>query len=118
MTSLLIGIAAAGAGWLFGTRTTRRIINEEVDRRVAELEQRLRQVSPAAAPPRTAPAPAPAPAPVEEISSETIAALSAAICAYLGKPARIRRVRRVQSGINPWAQQGRVYVMGSHALPR
>jgi hypothetical protein len=24
----------------------------------------------------------------------------------------------VQSGLNPWAQQGRVHVMGSHALSR
>lgn len=118
MTSLLVGLIAAGAGWLLGVRTTRRIVAEEVERRVAELEQRLRPAVPAASGPVPAPVAVAAMPATEEIAPETIAALSAAICAYLGKPARIRRVRRVQSGINPWAQQGRVYVMGSHALSR
>jgi hypothetical protein len=124
MTNIVFGLAAAGAGWLLGTRSTRRAITQELDRRVADLEVRLRASlvtpTPAQDSPLAAPEPTPAPAapPVEEIPPETLAALSATICAYLGKPARIRRVRRVQSGFNPWAQQGRVYVMGSHALSR
>ena len=124
MTNIVIGLAAAGVGWLLGTRSTRRVVTEELDRRVADLELRLRAslVPPTPAPTqqvaRPEPASAPATRPIEEISSETLAALSAAVCAFLGKPARIRRVRRVQSGFNPWAQQGRVYVMGSHVLSR
>jgi hypothetical protein len=124
MTNLVIALAAAGIGWLVGTRSTRRVVTQELDRRVADLELRLRTslVSPTPAPVRShagpEATPTPATPPVEEISPETLAALSAAICAYLGKPARIRRVRRVQPGFNPWAQQGRVYVMGSHALSR
>ena len=124
MTNIVIGLAAAAAGWLLGARATRRVITRELDRRVADLELRLRtplvSPTPAEAPRGAGPEAAPPPAapPVEEISPEILAALSAAICAYLGKPARIRRVRRVQAGFNPWAQQGRVYVMGSHALSR
>ncbi|HET8548110.1 MAG TPA: hypothetical protein VFL57_08910 [Bryobacteraceae bacterium] len=124
MTHLVIGFAAAALGWVLGTRSTRRTIAQELDRRVADLELRLRASlvppTPAQAAPIAVPKAAPAPAapPVEEISTEILAVLSAAVCAYLGKPARIRRVRRVQSGFNPWAQQGRVYVMGSHALSR
>ena len=117
MTNLVLGLAAAGVGWLLGTRAARRGIAQELDRRVGELELRLR-ASLAAPPVTTPPAASPAAAPAAEVTPEILAALSAAICAYLGKPARIRRVRRVQPGFNPWAQQGRVHVMGSHALSR
>jgi hypothetical protein len=120
MTNLVLGLAAAGVGWLLGTRAARREIAQELDRRVGELEVRLRAslaATPVTAPPAASPA-AVAASPAAEVTPEILAALSAAICAYLGKPARIRRVRRVQPGFNPWAQQGRVHVMGSHALSR
>lgn len=135
MINVLISIAAAGAGYLLGTLGTRRAVDEQVDARLAEFEARMGAAAPAAPPapapaappptpaiaePAAAPAPLPAaaaPEPVEEeLSPETIAVLTSAICAFLGKPARIRRVRRVQPGFNPWAQQGRVTVMASHAL--
>jgi hypothetical protein len=108
MTSLLIALAAGAAGWLLGTRTTRHIVNEELDRRLGRQVGQDVILRPIVN----------RPVATEQIPPETVAALAAAICAYLGKPARIRRVRRVQSGMNPWAQQGRVHVMASHTLSR
>ena len=123
MLNFLVAVAAVGAGWVLGALGTRRALEEQIDRRVGELEQRLRA---AAAPPPPAPPPpaqpvveAAAPAPIEEeVPAEVIAVISAAICSFLGKPARIKRVRRVGAGLNPWAQQGRVNVMASHVLTR
>lgn len=144
MWNVLITMAAAGAGWMLGRLGSRRTIEDRVDKRIAELEKRLftdgagktalpvaaAAAGPAAAAggpvprqeriPPSAPAPQPAPVPQhaveEEPSPEVLAVISAAICAFLGKPARIRRVRRVAAGVNPWAQVGRVSVMASHAL--
>lgn len=58
-------------------------------------------------PPPTPPAP-------EEISEETLLALSAAVAAFLGKRAHIRTVRLL--GSTQWAQEGRVSIQASHRL--
>lgn len=50
----------------------------------------------------------------EELSPEVLMVISAAVAAFLGKTGR--RPRVVQTGINPWAQQGRVIVQASHNL--
>ena len=45
--------------------------------------------------------------------------LAAAVTSFLGKPVRIRSAKMLQSPyeiVNPWAQQGRVFVQASHAL--
>ncbi len=61
----------------------------------------------------TAPAvEAAAPPPEEEISEETLIAISAAVAAFLGKRAHIRQIRLMSSPA--WAQQGRVSIMASH----
>jgi len=80
-------------------------------------------------PPPGSPEPGPPPAPVAqptppepepaELSEETLAVLTAAVAAFLGKHARVRRARlapRAASGA--WAQQGRVFVQASHNLSR
>ena len=106
--------AAAGAAWWLGRRAGERAL----DRRLSDLEQRLRSdfaPHPAFAAP--APAPVEALADIDEIPPETISVIAAAVAAFLGKRARIRRVRRVNAaGFNPWSQQGRVSVQASHNL--
>jgi methylmalonyl-CoA carboxyltransferase large subunit len=49
------------------------------------------------------------------VSDEILVVLSAAVAAFLGKKPRIRQVRLV--GSSAWAQQGRVTIQASHALP-
>ena len=119
MLNTILTLAAAGAGWALGSLVTRRALERRIDERFQALERRLQSpetARPSAAEPKPA---AIAPVPVEEeVPVEVLAVISAAICAFLGKPARIRRVRRIPSGMNPWAQVGRVSVMASHALNR
>jgi len=122
MLNFIFTLAAAGAGYLLGSMGARKTIDERIDARLAELQPQPAQAS---APP-VAPTPKPAAPPQakasakpveEEISPETLTVITAAICAFLGKPARIRRVRRI-AGASPWAQVGRVNVMASHTLTR
>ncbi|MGA3211354.1 MAG: hypothetical protein ABSD20_08595 [Terriglobales bacterium] len=83
--------------------------------------------------PQVVPAPAPAaqvpvPAPVakaavsrkeEEVAPEVLIVIAAAVTAFLGKKVRIRSAKMLQSPyevVNPWSQQGRVFVQASHNL--
>jgi len=53
----------------------------------------------------------------EEISPETLVMIAAAVTSFLGKRVRIRSAKMLQSPyeiVNPWAQQGRVFVQASH----
>jgi hypothetical protein len=55
----------------------------------------------------------------EELTSETLVVLAAAVTAFLGKKVRIRSAKMLQSPyeiVNPWAQQGRAIVQASHNL--
>jgi methylmalonyl-CoA carboxyltransferase large subunit len=55
----------------------------------------------------------------EEITPEMLVVLAAAVTAYLGKKVRIRSAKMLQSPyeiVNPWSQQGRVFVQASHNL--
>ncbi len=57
----------------------------------------------------------------EEITLELLVLLGAAATAYLGKRVRVRSARVLQTpyeNVNPWAQQGRVFVQASHHLQR
>jgi len=66
----------------------------------------------------TAPTTAGMPQP-EEISSEMLVVMAAAVTAFLGKKVRIRSAKMMQSPyeiVNPWSQQGRVVVQASHNL--
>jgi len=102
MNTFLFMLASTAVGWLLGTRTTQR----QLDARFADFERKM-----AAPPPLAAPVEEPKD---EELDEETLLILSASIAAFLGKKARIRRVRRLQPGFSPWSQQGRVNIMGSH----
>lgn len=52
-----------------------------------------------------------------EVSPEVLVVIAAAVTAFLGKQVRIRSAKMLQSPyeiVNPWAQQGRVFVQASH----
>lgn len=109
LLSVLLGVLGGGlAGYAAARRAIRPLITPPA----------------APAPPVPAPPPAAAPQPAaepesSEIGEETLAILTAAVAAFLGKRARIRRARLVPRGTSdPWAQQGRVFVQASHNLPR
>ena len=50
----------------------------------------------------------------EELDEDTLAIISAAVAAYLGKRAPIRHIRLKSS--SAWAQQGRASIQASHGL--
>jgi hypothetical protein len=55
-----------------------------------------------------------------EVTPEILVMLAAAATAYLGKRVRVRSAKMLQSPyeiINPWAQQGRVFIQASHNQP-
>jgi len=92
---------------------------EELRSLVQELSARVRAletgVPEAVAPPKPVVVAPPAPA-AEAMSDDTLAVISAAVAAFLGKRAHIRQVRLISS--SAWAQQGRVSVQASHRLER
>ncbi len=58
-----------------------------------------------------------APAKEQGVSPEIMAVIAAAVSQFLGLRARMRHSRLVQpTGVNPWAQQGRVFIQASHNL--
>lgn len=65
--------------------------------------------------PGTAAPAAPPAAEADGLSEELLLVLSAAIAAFLGKKPHIRQIRLL--GSVAWAQQGRVTIQASHALP-
>jgi methylmalonyl-CoA carboxyltransferase large subunit len=83
-------------------------------RRVASLEAAAQAQS--AAPPTPFPASTRSAAPPADapLSDEIVMVLGAAVAAFLGKKAHIRRIQLI--GSNAWAQQGRVTIQASHAL--
>ena len=55
----------------------------------------------------------------EEVTPEMLVVMAAAVTAFLGKKVRIRSAKMLQSPyeiVNPWSQQGRVFVQASHNL--
>ncbi len=115
------------ATWFVAAAAARSIVRREIEKLRAEMERRAATplVEPAAVPAPVAVLPVPAaaaltaePPPSEELDDEILAVLSAAVAAFLGKTARIRRARLL-GPLQPssaWAQQGRVYVQASHNL--
>ena len=85
---------------------------EDVNDRLRAMEERIHNLemrtAEAAKPVAKAPVPAPLPvaaAKEEPIEPEILMVIAAAVSAFMGKKARIRRVRRsVTPGMNPWAQ--------------
>jgi methylmalonyl-CoA carboxyltransferase large subunit len=94
-----------------------------MEERIHNLEVRLGDMAKPDMAKPVASAPAPAPLPVapeneeERIEPEVLMVIAAAVAAFMGKKARIRRVRRSATpGMNPWAQQGRVSIQASHTV--
>ena len=96
---------------------------EEMNGRLRRLEERIQALEARGgeSPKPEVSAPAAAAAPVdtkpeeEQIEPEVLMVIAAAVAAFMGKKARIRRVRRSATpGMNPWAQQGRVSIQASH----
>jgi methylmalonyl-CoA carboxyltransferase large subunit len=85
---------------------------EAIRRELARLGERVAVLEAAAGnkPPAAAPAPA-----TEGISEEILLVLSAAVAAFLGQRPHIRQISLL--GSTAWAQQGRVLIQASHALP-
>jgi RNA 3'-terminal phosphate cyclase len=55
--------------------------------------------------------------PKHEVTGDEVVLIAAAVTAYLGKPVRIRNVRRFHSDSgNAWSRQGRVFIQASHNL--
>jgi len=92
-----------------------------LEARVAELGKAQVPATKALPAPVQVAAPA-APAPVAkpaEIAPELLVVMAAAVTVFLGKQVRIRSAKMLQSPyeiVNPWAQQGRVFVQASHNL--
>jgi methylmalonyl-CoA carboxyltransferase large subunit len=54
-----------------------------------------------------------------EVTPEILVVIAAAVTAFLGKKVRIRSAKMLQSPyevVNPWAQQGRMFIQASHNL--
>jgi methylmalonyl-CoA carboxyltransferase 12S subunit len=139
---ILIAGATFVAGWAAGYLATRQLVKQELNQvrsRIDELEARPTASPSAAATVAVTPEPArpaaaatapqaaaqppvsPARAPeIEEgITPEILMVISAAVAAFLGKKARVRRARQLPyPGVSPWAQQGRVFIQASHNLNR
>jgi methylmalonyl-CoA carboxyltransferase 12S subunit len=92
-----------------------------LEARLAELGKAT-PAAPKLAPVVVPPVPAAAPAVAkkeEEISPELLVVMAAAVTVFLGKKVRIRSAKMLQSPyeiVNPWSQQGRVFVQASHNL--
>lgn len=96
---------------------------------VLRLEARLAELAKTPVPPapKAVPVAAPVASPVtapaikeeEEITPELLVLMASAVTVFLGKTVRIRSAKRLQSPyeiVNPWSQQGRVFVQASHNL--
>ena len=100
------------------TNTVRRL-----EACLAELAKAPVPAAPKALP-VAAPVALPVPAPAakekeDEITPELLVLMASAVTVFLGKTVRIRSAKRLQSPyeiVNPWSQQGRVFVQASHNL--
>ena len=55
--------------------------------------------------------------PQHEVTPEEVVMIAAAVTAFLGKPVRVRNVRRLRSDSGAaWSRQGRVFIQASHNL--
>jgi len=101
----------------------------EVAAELKALRARLAELSPVAAVHQSAAAVAGAKTPIAaretsgskkgEVTPEALVMIAAAVTAFLGKKVRIRSAKMLQSPyevVNPWSQQGRVFVQASHNL--
>jgi hypothetical protein len=133
---LIVGVVAGAIGSIAGYLAARSGNARMIEGLRAEFEDRLKSLSAKLAPaPVAAPAPgavpvpvaaavpaaAPVPAARAEVSDDVLLVIAAAVTVYLGKKVRVHSARMLQSPyeiVNPWAQQGRVFVQASHNIER
>ncbi len=94
-----------------------------LETRIAELSRPAGGGTATATATATAKAPQAAPAKPARvaITPEILVMLAAAATSYLGKQVRIRTAKMLQSPyeiVNPWSQQGRVFIQASHFIRR
>ena len=97
---------------------------QALEARLAELAKAPPPSASKAVPVAAAPVPSPGTPPAprkkeEEITPELLVLMASAVTVFLGKTVRIRSAKRLQSPyeiVNPWSQQGRVFVQASHNL--
>lgn len=97
---------------------------QALEARLAELAKAPAADAPKAVPVVAAPVASSVTAPgikkkEEEITPELLVVMASAVTVFLGKTVRIRSAKRLQSPyeiVNPWSQQGRVFVQASHNL--
>ena len=90
-----------------------------LEMRIADLAKGQAAVPKLATAPVAAPVAATPSKRAEEIAPELLVVMAAAVTVFLGKQVRIRSAKMLQSPyeiVNPWAQQGRVFVQASHNL--
>jgi septal ring factor EnvC (AmiA/AmiB activator) len=94
-----------------------REVVKALEFRIADLAQTAASKSETAPAASKAAQPATKESRKAEVTPEILVMLAAAATAYLGKKVRIRSAKMLQSPyeiINPWAQQGRVFIQASH----
>lgn len=143
--AIMVVLVAVGCflTYVSAQRAFRRAVAElrlETERQLntvtSALKDLRKQVAELSQPPSTAPMATPVSAPVakvgataaaakaavqqaEEATPEMLVVIAAAVTAFLGKKVRIRSAKMLQSPyeiVNPWSQQGRVFVQASHNL--
>jgi hypothetical protein len=108
--------ALLAAGWTIAFLTTRRRLLGEIEQLRSIIYEHVQKHKDVRSQKPELPKAAAAAA-TDEISSETLAIISAAVAAYLGQAVRIRSARRLPpEELSSWAQQGRVYIQASHNL--
>lgn len=128
ITLIVMVLVVFIAGWVAGSISTRKIIKDEIevsrDELLEELKRRLTCCEKTSQEKREEKPLLPAISKKiepkkDELSVETLAVLSSAVAAFIGKQARIRSVALLgQGSVSPWAQQGRVSIQASHLLRR
>lgn len=142
LLDLLVAVILVGVGCTITYAVMRRALKRTVSELQLKTEQKLAEVTAAlhvlelqaepstamaaaasAAPAKTdeaAPGTAAVPAETHEaVTPEMLVVIAAAVTTFLGKRVRIRSAKMLQSPyeiVNPWSQQGRVFVQASHNL--
>ena len=144
LSNLLVAVVLVGVGCTITYAVMRRVVKRAVSELQLKTDQKLAEVTEAlhvlevraessttvamaaatsAAPAKidqAAAATAAVPAETHEaVTPEMLVVIAAAVTTFLGKKVRIRSAKMLQSPyeiVNPWSQQGRVFVQASHNL--
>ncbi len=148
-TTLLLIALLVLVGWVAMYVSARRMLKRTIEDFRREMDERVNSLllsikaaqaqaegtrksvaaaSPAQplAKPQSTPVAVPGPQPVshaveepQEVPSDVLLVIAAAVTAFLGKKVRVRSSKMLQTPyeiVNPWVQQGRVVIQASHNL--